>query len=81
MFYSCKKKLFKKLKFKNTFKVTGGLILSALFESFAGMFGLVGLLTRLIGPITIANCIAMIGLDLVYVVPNHAKYSWLMTVL
>ena len=50
--------------------------MASIFETLAGFFGVIGLMTNFLGPLTITVCITMIGLDLVTVVPHHAQYSW-----
>nr|XP_026693018.1 solute carrier family 23 member 2-like isoform X2 [Ciona intestinalis] len=54
----------------------GSMAVAALFEVILGMTGTVGLMMRLIGPVTIAPTIALIGLDLFASAPFHASTNW-----
>ena len=54
----------------------GAIILSGLVELLIGFTGVIGLMMRFIGPLTIAPTIALIGLDLFTTVANNAKGHW-----
>jgi nucleobase transporter 1/2 len=47
-------------------------MLSSLFQIFVGFTGLVGVLLRFIGPITVAPTIALVGLSLFAVCSDFA---------
>uniref|UniRef100_H2ZLG6 Solute carrier family 23 member 2 n=1 Tax=Ciona savignyi TaxID=51511 RepID=H2ZLG6_CIOSA len=54
----------------------GSMAVAALFEVVIGATGAIGLMMKLIGPVTIAPTIALIGLDLFAVAPHHASTHW-----
>ena len=58
------------------FKIQGAIILASLFEVLAGMFGLVGLLLRYIGPLAVAPTITLIGLTLFTPAYRIASGNW-----
>jgi len=57
-------------------ELQGALVIASVFEVLIGFTGLVGFLTKLFGPLTITTTISLIGISLVEVTPNHAKYQW-----
>ena len=57
-------------------ELQGAVILASLGEVVLGMTGLVGLLVRYIGPLTIAPVITMIALPMVSVSTSYAQHNW-----
>ena len=57
-------------------ELQGAVILASLGEVLLGMTGLVGLLVRYIGPLTIAPVITMISLPMVDVSADYARHNW-----
>jgi len=57
-------------------ELQGAVILASLGEVVLGMTGLVGVLVRYIGPLTIAPVITMIALPMVNVSTNYAQHNW-----
>jgi xanthine/uracil permease len=53
-------------------QIQGAVMLSSLFQIFVGFTGLVGVLLRFIGPITVAPTIALVGLSLFAVCSDFA---------
>ena len=53
-------------------QVQGAVMVSSLFQIFIGFTGLVGILLRFIGPITVAPTIALVGLSLFGVCSTYA---------
>ena len=54
------------------FQIQGAIMVSALFQIVIGFTGLVGVLLRFIGPLTIAPTIALVGVALFGVAADHA---------
>ena len=52
------------------------MVLASLFQLVIGSFGLVGLLMRFIGPLTIAPTISLIGLALTHSATNFNQVHW-----
>ena len=46
------------------FQVQGAIMVASLFQIFVGFSGLMGLMMRFVGPLTVAPTIALIGLAL-----------------
>ncbi|PVD30099.1 hypothetical protein C0Q70_09360 [Pomacea canaliculata] len=57
-------------------EIQGNLMLASLVQVFLGCTGLMGLLLRYIGPLSVAPTIALIGLSLTHVVVFFAKVQW-----
>jgi len=57
-------------------ELQGGLAIASVFEIVIGATGLVGLMTRLFGPVTICVTITLIGVHLAEVSPSHAGVQW-----
>ena len=57
-------------------ELQGAVILASLGEVVLGVTGLIGLLVRYIGPLTIAPVITMIALPMVQVAANYAQRNW-----
>ncbi|CAN7996418.1 unnamed protein product [Ixodes hexagonus] len=57
-------------------EIQGAIMVASVFEVFAGLTGLVGLLTRWITPLGITPTIALIGLSLFPEASHHAQGSW-----
>ena len=62
-------------------ELQGAIILASLVEVVLGLTGLVGVLLRFIGPLTIAPVITMVALPLVNVVSSYAQHNWLIAFL
>ena len=52
------------------------MVLASFFQLVIGSFGLVGLLMRFIGPLTIAPTISLIGLSLTHSATNFNQVHW-----
>ncbi len=48
----------------------------SLLEMLLAGFGLIGLLTQYIGPLTIAPCVGLLGLSLFRAAANNAAEQW-----
>ncbi|KAL5246675.1 hypothetical protein ACHWQZ_G018778 [Mnemiopsis leidyi] len=57
-------------------KLQGNLMLASLAQMILGGFGLVGLLLKVVGPITISVMISLIGLNLANVAKYQASKNW-----
>ncbi|XP_078311384.1 solute carrier family 23 member 2-like [Crassostrea virginica] len=57
-------------------EVQGNLILASVTQVVVGSLGLVGLILRFVGPLTIAPTISLIGLSLTHVVSNFCDKQW-----
>jgi len=57
-------------------ELQGGLAIASAFEILIGATGLVGLMTRFFGPITICVTISLIGVHLAEVSPKYATVQW-----
>jgi len=62
-------------------ELQGAVILASLVEVVLGVTGLVGVLLRYIGPLTIAPVITMIALALINVSANYSQHNWLIAFL
>ena len=58
------------------FQLQGSLILAGVFHCLIGMTGLVGLLLRYVGPVTIVPAIFLIGIYLMKATAKFAKAHW-----
>ena len=58
------------------FQLQGSLILAGIFHCLIGMTGLVGLLLRYVGPLTIVPAIFLIGIYLMKATAKFAKAHW-----
>ncbi|XP_064455241.1 solute carrier family 23 member 2-like isoform X2 [Ornithodoros turicata] len=57
-------------------EIQGAILVASLFEVFAGITGLIGLLMRWITPLGITPTIALIGLSLFAEASHHASRNW-----
>jgi len=57
-------------------ELQGAIILASLFEVAIGLFGLVGILLRFIGPLTIAPTITLIGVSLYGTASSYCSANW-----
>ncbi|EDO48982.1 predicted protein [Nematostella vectensis] len=57
-------------------EIQGAIMVSSLFQIVIGFSGVLGVLLKFIGPITIAPTIALIGLSLFHVAAEHAGSHW-----
>ncbi len=57
-------------------QVQGSIIVASLVQVVIGVTGLMGLLLRFIGPLTIAPTIALIGLALFEAAADFSKHQW-----
>jgi len=57
-------------------EIQGSLILASLFEVLCGLTGLVGLLLKFIGPLTVAPIITLIGVSLFNVAAEYCAHNW-----
>lgn len=57
-------------------EIQGAIIVSALFQIVIGFTGLIGVLLRFIGPLTIAPTITLVGVALFHVAADHAGNHW-----
>ncbi|XP_058958308.2 solute carrier family 23 member 2-like [Pocillopora verrucosa] len=57
-------------------EIQGAIIVSALFQILIGFTGLIGVLLRFIGPLTIAPTITLVGVALFHVAAEHAGNHW-----
>nr|XP_058958308.1 solute carrier family 23 member 2-like [Pocillopora verrucosa] len=57
-------------------EIQGAIIVSALFQIVIGFTGLIGVLLRFIGPLTIAPTITLVGVALFHVAAEHAGNHW-----
>jgi len=62
-------------------ELQSAIILASLFEVVLGMTGVVGLLLRYIGPMTIAPVITMVALPVVSVASDYCQHNWLIAFL
>ncbi len=57
-------------------QVQGSIIVASLVQVLIGMTGLLGLLLRFIGPLTVAPTIALIGISLFQAAADFSKHQW-----
>lgn len=57
-------------------EISGAIAISALFQVFIGFTGLVGKLLKIITPLTIAPCVALVGLTLFDHAAETASKNW-----
>uniref|UniRef100_A0A914CFK2 Uncharacterized protein n=1 Tax=Acrobeloides nanus TaxID=290746 RepID=A0A914CFK2_9BILA len=57
--------------------ISGSLICASFFSMFLGLTGLIGLIARRVGPITICSIIALLCLDNVGAVLDKAQLHWI----
>ncbi|KAL5254267.1 hypothetical protein ACHWQZ_G013898 [Mnemiopsis leidyi] len=62
-------------------ELQGNLMVASILQMILGAFGLVGLLLKIIGPITITVLISLIGLCLAGVAANSASQNWGISIL
>ena len=65
-----------KLKTVFILQMMGCLIYASLFEVFVGLTGIVGLLLRFIGPLTISVVVSLIGLSLYKIPMIYVRTHW-----
>ena len=58
------------------FQIQGAIILASVIQVLVGFSGVIGLLLRFIGPITIAVTISMVGISLYDVAANSCGQHW-----
>ena len=58
------------------FQIQGAIIVSALFQVVIGFSGIIGIILRFIGPLTIAPTIALIGLSLFGAASDFSSKQW-----
>ena len=58
------------------FQIQGAVVIASLFQVAVGFTGLLGLLLRFIGPITIASTISLVGLALFDVAADFSGNHW-----
>ena len=58
------------------FQIQGAIIVASLFQVVIGWFGIIGIMLKLITPLTIAPAVAMIGLALFDVAALYASKNW-----
>ncbi|XP_020617462.1 solute carrier family 23 member 2-like isoform X2 [Orbicella faveolata] len=61
---------------RNMREIQGAIIVSSLFQIVIGFTGLIGILLRFIGPLTIAPTITLVGVALFHVAAEHAGNHW-----
>ena len=61
-------------------QIQGAVIVASLFEAVVGMSGLIGLLMRYIGPMTIAPIVTLVGLSLFDAAARFADKNWYIAV-
>ncbi|XP_048745910.2 solute carrier family 23 member 2-like [Ostrea edulis] len=57
-------------------EIQGNLILASMTQVFVGSFGLIGVILRFVGPLTIAPTVSLIGLSLSHVVAMFCETHW-----
>jgi len=57
-------------------EVQGAIMVASLVEVILGLTGLVGVLLRYIGPLTVASVIAMVALPMVDVASSYCQHNW-----
>ncbi|XP_078378704.1 solute carrier family 23 member 2-like [Oculina patagonica] len=57
-------------------EIQGAIMISSLFQVAIGFTGLIGVLLRFIGPLTIAPTITLVGVALFHVAAEHAGNHW-----
>jgi solute carrier family 23 (nucleobase transporter), member 1 len=57
-------------------EIQGAILTASILEAFIGLTGLVGILVRVIGPLTVAPIITIVGLALVEVGADHCASNW-----
>jgi len=62
-------------------ELQGAIILASLVEVVLGVTGLVGVILRYIGPLTIAPVITMVALSLVPEASKYCQHNWLIAFL
>jgi len=62
-------------------ELQGAIILASLVEVTLGVTGVVGVLLRYIGPLTVASVITMIALPLVDVIAGYCQHNWIIAFL
>ncbi|KAK3084819.1 hypothetical protein FSP39_019531, partial [Pinctada imbricata] len=60
--------------------IQGSMLVASLFQVFLGCSGMIGVMLRYIGPLTVAPTIALIGLSLSEVVADFAQGQWYIAV-
>ena len=63
------------------FQIQGAIITASLFEVVIGMFGVVGILLKFIGPLAIAPTIALIGIALFAPAYNFCQGNWYVAIM
>ncbi|KAK3084365.1 hypothetical protein FSP39_012253, partial [Pinctada imbricata] len=56
--------------------IQGSMLVASLFQVFLGCSGMIGVMLRYIGPLTVAPTIALIGLSLFDIVADFAQGQW-----
>ncbi|XP_076435205.1 solute carrier family 23 member 2-like [Babylonia areolata] len=57
-------------------EIQGNLMLASVTQVLLGCTGLIGFLTRFIGPLTVAPTIALIGISLIKVIVKYSQVHW-----
>lgn len=57
-------------------EIQGALISAAIMEVVIGFTGIAGILVRVIGPLTVAIIISLVGLSLVEVGASYSSSNW-----
>ena len=61
-------------------QIQGAIIVASLFEVAVGLSGLIGLLMKYIGPLTVAPIITLVGISLFDAVNRFAARNWYIAV-
>ena len=62
-------------------QISGALAVTSIFHMALGFTGLVGCLTRIIGPLTISPAVALISVMMYEAITHGAKHNWGITIL
>jgi len=57
-------------------QIQGAIIVASLFEVAVGLSGLIGLLMKYLGPLTVAPIITLVGISLFDAVNRFAARNW-----
>jgi len=61
-------------------QIQGAIIVASLFEVAVGLSGLIGLLMKYLGPLTVAPIITLVGISLFDAVNRFAARNWYIAV-
>ena len=63
------------------FQIQGAIILASCVQVLVGVFGIVGLVLRFIGPLTVATTISLVGLSLCQTAIDTCAQQWWISIM